>query len=859
MRCTPTATSRRTALLAALSLTACYDTDPSAAGSTGPGTGTGGPLAVGRATYQDLDGDGTVSEGDQLVVRFDREVSTLGASPLGLALPTERDELGAGALLLESSASPEVRLALGSGAQLRTRGDGRQASLAEGSASALALGPEVLIEDAAGNRPEPALVDLTPQHVVRAEELMAPADGRCVVVQDLDGDGLLEALVGGGDGAGGGLLTAARLEANGTWTALGQLAHDSEVRTLLAVDLDGDGLLEAVAGAAGADRVARLGLGGLGWVADLPGSSPTESLAAADLDRDGQLELLVGRSDGAWRITAPMGDALPELLEEGPCLGLVAGDLDGDGWTDLVIAAADSLRSYRGSCAMGLEPWGSTSAGGTTDLALGDADGDGLLELAAAGPWGLRTYSPASLAAPVGITTLALGAQRQVWWDDHDGDTRPSLFGWGRAAADLDQDALTCWDAPLAPATAPVQTLSSLPPGACVGLADLEHDGDLDALAVGADGVASLRGSFSGTHGDWILTEDGAAPHAQASSAACAADVDGDGDEDLLIAELGTVTLWRNDAGQLTAAASVDTGANRVEDLAVADLDQDGHADLLAVGTVLGLQVFRGDGAGSFAPASALVPPTAPSNALALGDLDGDGDLDLVLGTLRGQPDLVLENLLTGSAGGTQPGGDTVPPCTWAGLVVTQELSTKMTHDLALDDVDADGDLDVVFGHGVGELSASWRNDGSGTFTQFELFPDGWATHAVLFADLWGDAGRDLLLFGEDTTLLRRNQEGSFPSGTGNSVQLQRAHTTAAALADLNGDGALDLVTTHDFGLPTRAWFGPWPEFTGPADRILPALDMHQVLAVDLDEDGAQELFLSSEIEGVPSRLFLAR
>ncbi len=858
MRCISTAPSRRTALLAALSLTACYDTDPSATGSTGPGTGTGGPLAVGVARYQDVDGDGTVSAGDGLVLRFDRAVSTMGGATSGLALPTERDELGSGAALVESSASPFVRLVLGSGAQLRTRGDGRLGAAMEGSASALALGPEVLIEDAAGNRPESTLIDILPQHVARAEDLPAPAGSRCVVVRDLDGDGALEALIGGA-GESGGRLTAVRLEENGTWTELGELTHDSEVRTLLVTDLDGDGQLEAVAGTAGVDRVARLGLGGLAWVADLPGSSPTESLAAADLDRDGQLELLVGRSDGAWRVTAPMGDAMPELLEQGPCLGLVAGDLDGDGWEDLVIATADSLRSYRSSCAMGLEPWGSAVAGGTTDLAVGDADGDGILELAAAGPWGLRTYSPATLAAPVGITTLGLGAQRQVWWDDHDGDTRPSVFGWGRGASDADQDALTCWPEPLEPAVEAIQTASPLLPGASLGLADLDRDGDLDALSVGAASAASLRGSFSGTHGDWILSEASEAPHAQASSAACSGDVDGDGDEDLLVAELGTVTLWRNDDGLLVTAGTVDTGANRVEDLALADLDQDGHADLLTVGTVLGLQVFRGDGTGSFEAASALVPPTAPSNALALGDLDGDGDLDLVLGTLRGQPDLVLENLVVSSTGGTQPGGDTVPPCTWAGLVVTQELSTKMTHDLALDDVDADGDLDVVFGHGVGELSASWRNDGTGAFTQFELFPDGWATHVVLFAELWGDAGRDLLLFGEDTTLLRRNQEGSFPSGTGSSVQLQRAHTTAAALADLNGDGALDLVTTHDFGLPTRAWFGPWPEFTGPADRILPALDMHQVLAVDLDRDGAQELFLSSEIEGVPSRLFLAR
>jgi len=852
----PRRSSAPLALTAALcsGLTACYDTDPASLAGSGSGAGAGPAKTLGPALYRDANSDGAVGPGDTLTLRFDREVTTLGSELLGISLPVAENSFGNRATLTESTASTQVTIELGLEGELRTRGSGDLGVVALGAPSLLTLDPAARIAGADGDPVSPATLDITPLHAPRPEPLVVAAGVRSALVADLDGDGALE-LIQAGSGPAGGLLTAWRLEADASWTLLGDLPHSSELRSLLAIDLDRDGRTEVVCGAAGIDRIARLGLGGLSWVQDLPGSSPTESIEAVDLDRDGTLELLLGRSDGLWLVTEAMGDSAPEQLAAEPVLAVAAGDLDLDGHPDVLVAHADRIESLRGDCDGLLAPWGQVPTGSVTDLALADADGDGVLDLAAAGPWGLRVHSPGHLVG-AGLSEIqALGPQRMTWWDDHDGDGRPALFGWGLPTPGSEADALSGWESPLEGPAIPL-TAHAAEAGAPAALADLDRDGDLDLLVLETEPL-SLRGSLAGTHGDWIL-EEVTAPNITASAAACAADLDLDGDEDVVLAQLGTVSVWLNEAGALALALELDTGANRVEDIEAADLNGDGRLDILTVGTVHGLEVFLADGAGGYTGPSPLVPATAPANDVELGDLDGDGDLDVVLGTLRGQPDLVLENVVT-LAGDGAPGGDTVPPCTWVGLQVRQELSTKMTHDLALDDVDADGDLDVVFGHGVGELSASWRNDGAGNLTPFELFPDFWATEAVLFADVWGDAGRDLLLFGEDTTLLRRNQGGSFPSGTANSVQLPRAHTTAAALADLNGDGHLDLVTVHDFGLPTRAWFGPWPEFTGPPDRVLPALDMHQVLLSDLDGDGAEELLVTSEIEGVPARLFQAR
>ena len=844
----------RAALSLSLALTACYDTDPASFAGTGPGTGAGGPQAIGPALYQDLDGNGLVGPGDTLTIRFDRQVSTLGSDLLGMALPVPGDGFGQLATLMESSASTEVTVELGLEARIRTRGPGSAAVQAIGDASFLTLDPAAGIAAEDGTPVSAVALDVTPLHARFVEDVIVTGGIRAAHVSDLDGDGALE-LVQAGAGPSGGLLTVWRLELDGSWTLLGDLQHTSQVLTMLAVDLDRDGVTELICGAAGVDRVARLGLGGLAWIQDLPGSSPTESIATVDLDGDGSLELLLGRSDGLWRVDDPMSSSIPAQLSGEPILALAIGDLDLDGHPDVLVAHADRIESLRGSCTGELSIWGQVATGSATDLALADANGDGILDLAAAGPWGLRVHSPGHLVG-VGIThTQPLGPQRMAWWDDHDGDTRPAAFGWGSPETGTDQDGLTCWEHPLEGPSLPL-TVPTAGTGSPAATSDLDRDGDLDLLVLEPEAV-SLRGSLTGTHGDWIL-EEAPAPPVTASAGACAADLDLDGDEDLILAKLGTARVWHNVDGTLVLVHELETGANRIEDVEVGDLDGDGLPDILTVGTVNGLEVFLNDGSGGYEGPSALVPPTAPANVAELGDLDGDGDLDVVLGTLRGAPDLVLENHRTADAGG-DPGGDTVPPCTWIGLEVTQEMSTKMTHDLALDDVDRDGDLDVVFGHGVGELSASWRNDGAGAFTQFEVFPDSWATEAVLFADVWGDAGKDLLLFGEDTTLLRRNQGGSFPSGTANSVALPRAHTTAAGLADLNGDGHLDLVTVHDFGLPTRAWFGPWPRFTGPPDRVLPALDMHQVLLFDLDRNGAEELLVSSEVEGIPARLYQAR
>ena len=242
-------------------------------------------------------------------------------------------------------------------------------------------------------------------------------------------------------------------------------------------------------------------------------------------------------------------------------------------------------------------------------------------------------------------------------------------------------------------------------------LGDLDGDGDLD-LVVGdgygnlhyfenvgtaaAPAFSELTGAanpFDGFTGDRVKPT--------------LADLDGDGDLDLAVGEYdGTVRYLRNDSGvfiEQTGAGNPMTGIDIGYGASPAYADLDGDLDLdLVVGRRNGdiyyfentgddnapVFVERTDGGNPFDGWS------LPGNTLALADVDGDGDFDLVTGLAEG-PVLWLENVGTAAAP-VYAGGD---------FTLFDGVNVFFGGAAAFGDLDGDGDLELVLGQSGGELT----------------------------------------------------------------------------------------------------------------------------------------------------------
>jgi hypothetical protein len=163
----------------------------------------------------------------------------------------------------------------------------------------------------------------------------------------------------------------------------------------------------------------------------------------------------------------------------------------------------------------------------------------------------------------------------------------------------------------------------------------------------------------------------------------------------------------------------------------------------------------------------------APTFQVALGDLDGDGDLDAVFANMHAESEVWLND---GSGRFTDSG---------------QRLGAE-AHGVGIGDLDGDGDVDLLLTRASSTAPSSvYLNDGSGRFTpaRGDLGDRGEAANCVSLFDLEGDGDLDAAVY-----YARRYEIVYVNDGTGQFAAVSPAIPGMAAWGDLDGDGDVDAV-----------------------------------------------------------------
>ncbi len=248
---------------------------------------------------------------------------------------------------------------------------------------------------------------------------------------------------------------------------------------------------------------------------------------------------------------------------------------------------------------------------------------------------------------------------------------------------------------------------------------------------------------------------------------------------------------------------------------------------------------------------------SASSSEVLAGDMDNDGDDDLLLlGVVDGGNATVMYLRNDYPAGFAPP------------LAVAALPGRFRTTGGTLVDVDGNATLDLLFGDGVSVSGAQdhlylLRNLGAGVFGSVERITQNAPLHNVhssAAGDLDGDGLPEAAVFADDALALFAHAGGAFDGGR---LDMPTVRTTQATLADLNGDGLAEVVVAALQSLMVY-WNAGSGNLHTQADTLVAAPNPFNTIAIsafavgDLDRDGDADLAFSSDITLFNDGLFWA-
>ena len=693
-----------------------------------------------------------------------------------------------------------------------------------------------------------------------------------IATSDLDSDGDIDVVAAG---RGSSRVFYFENGGDGTFSSAAVITGDFlEPRAVHITDMDGDGDLDVVGSSSYDDTASHH----VFWFENTDGQATFGQLPAsiidtgraprymdsADLDRDGDMDLivplqledeivLIENTDGFGTITTSvvLATGLTEVER------ILVGDVDGDSDDDIVATVdaggaviwldnSDGLGTFT---ELGFVSENTPHASG---LSLADLDSDGDLDAVTTSQFssGVSVHDNVGNALFVTneITRPNAFDPRHVLLTDVDGDGDLDLVGQS------DTDFEIAWYENAGDGTFGEQRLIAnfdfFPSSTIVwwdiDAADMDGDGDMDIVTSTPNLTDTLiwyenvdgKGDFSQEHSFNGTTAGGDPLRALELSVL---DYDGDGDNDIVanqfVDEEG-VALYENIDGQGTFDAtiliSIPGHANRGNgEQVLGDMDGDGDLDVLVadnnVDTTARI-VWYENVAGVFNEAEVLVAQIDTAREVRLADMDNDGDLDVVAAVdLTSESDSVLEWYENTDGSGTFSETGT--------FIGEQFLVTELT----IVDVDGDGDQDVVAPDLAEGFVDVFDNDGLGlSFQRYQANTESYEfqamTRTIGVGDISGD-GRIDIVAGRETdnayvTYIAEASTSPFDLDSNGDVNGDDAVLLCQSIRassddlrfDLDGDGIVmggDIVVMLRDGLSSSVGDSNFDGTFGTADLVL--------------------------------------